>query len=469
MQRSTFLPVLASLLVVGCRALDTSLSEPAESPPNFLLVVTDDQGWGELSRRGHPFVSTPELDRMAASGLALERFYAAAPVCSPTRASLLTGRHPCRTRTFAWGHDLPGDEVTIAEVLRDQGYATGHFGKWHLGSVRDDEPTSPGAQGFTQWASTPNFFDRDPLLSIQGEVEEHTGSGTDVVTERALGFIAEHGLRGRPFLAVIWYGDPHLPHAENPQDAAEFAHLSDERANYAAELKGIDRNVGRLRRALAKLGIERDTVVWFTSDNGPRAPGEARDATGGLRDDKGTLWEGGLRVPTIVEWPGRIEPGLVSTALSGTVDVAPTLAALAGAELGGELDGVDLSELLRAPAGWRRGAGLGFWMPGFQGRAQWAERILEAIRAGERHPSETPPDERLTTTERGHAAWVEDGWKLHRRGAGGDERFELYHLASDPAESRDLARAEPVRLEALARKLSRWQTAIVAEQRVGSN
>ena len=463
--RTCWLLSIAGLLA-GCSPFAGTPGDAA--PPNVLLIVTDDQGWGEVGARGHPHLRTPALDAMAQRGITLDRFYAAAPVCSPTRASLLTGRHPVRTRTLAWGHVLPGEEQTVAELLAARGYATGHFGKWHLGSVRAGEATSPGAQGFEEWASSPNFFDLDPRLSVNGRVVESRGEGSDVVTDRALEFVRAAVACGRPFFAVVSYGNPHLPHVALDDDLAAQSHAPADARSYYAEIEAVDRNVGRLRDALEELGVARDTLTWFTSDNGPLAPGSAEaHETAGLRGRKGSLWEGGVRVPCLITMPGVVAAGSRSSAVAGTVDVLPTLLDLAGAAPpAATLDGISLAPVLRGEPR-ARPRGLGFWTPPAKGRAQHAERILAAQLAGERHPEETLPVVDLGFASQrpfpGHGVWIEGDWKLHAFPGEASVRFELYELAGDPAESVDVAARHPERVERMRAALDAWQRSIAGE------
>lgn len=445
------------------------------APPNFVLVLTDDLGWGEAGFRGHPWLETPELDAMAASAMELTRFYAASPVCSPTRASLLTGRHPLRSRVAAWGHDLPTEELTVAELLDAAGYRTGHFGKWHLGSVRAGEPTSPGGQGFDTWASTPNFFDLSPRFSVNGEVVSTEGEGSDRAVDFALEFIQECTAGDEPFLAVVWLGSPHDPHQATDaglRAVAERGQAPEDTWAYLAEIEAVDRNVGRLRSALLEHGIAEDTAVWFTSDNGPRAPGAAKDhATGGLRGQKGTLFEGGLRVPCLVEWPGTIAAGTHSDALSVTSDWLPTLLDWAGVELpeeAPELDGVSIAELLcegpSADEPWSRPGGMGFWTLPAPGRAQWAERILKAIEQGQVHPSESPITVDLELYRNEHAgaqaAWIEGPWKLQSQVTESGTQVQLFNLDSEPEELRDLQLEYPEVVLRLAAELSNWRDGV---------
>ncbi len=463
----------ALLSLAACNLTGAGSDAEPRRHPNFVLVLTDDQGWGEAGFRGHPWLRTPELDAMAAAGMELTRFYAAAPVCSPTRASLLTGRHPLRSRVLSWGHELPPEELTVAELLRDVGYRTGHFGKWHLGSVRAGEATSPGGQGFDTWASSPNFFDQSPRFSVGGEVVRTAGEGSDRTLDFALAFIAECAASDDPFLAVVWLGSPHDPHqATEAGEAAvaERGEAPEEAWAYLAEIEAVDRNVGRLRRALRDQGIADDTVVWFTSDNGPRAPKAAAElSTGGLRGQKGTLFEGGIRVPCLVEWPGRIACGSRSDDLSVSSDWLPTLLDWAGVGEPGDgpaRDGISLAGLLTGTASPDR-QGLGFWTLPAPGRGQWAERILQAIETGEVHPSESPVTFDLSVYTGapfgGTAAWQEGPWKLLRRTDESGERLDLFDLAQDPCETRNVAGEHPELTARLANSLERWQAEVAAD------
>ncbi|RMG23484.1 MAG: hypothetical protein D6730_14390 [Bacteroidetes bacterium] len=170
--------------LLGLLACDLLQCQPAEkqapgpSLPNIVLVMADDQGWGDMGYYGHEVLQTPFFDAMASEALRFDHFYAAAPVCSPTRGSVLTGRHPNRFGCFSWGHTLRPQEITLAEALKQQGYVTGHFGKWHLGSVRPGSPVNPGASGFDQWLSAPNFFDNNPILSRNGIAEQTQGESS---------------------------------------------------------------------------------------------------------------------------------------------------------------------------------------------------------------------------------------------------------------------------------------------------
>jgi arylsulfatase A-like enzyme len=200
--------------------------------PNIVLFMGDDHGWDEVGYNGHPYVKTPVLDEMAASGLRFDRFYAAHPTCSPTRGSFLTGRHPNRYGTFTPGWSLRPEEITIAHLLKDAGYATAHFGKWHVGPVKKESPTSPGAMGFDEWLSHDNFFEMDPVLSRNGEAPlKIEGEGSEVIIDETIKFIQKAKNQEKPFLAVVWFGSPHEPYSGLPEDLALYENLPDSLVN----------------------------------------------------------------------------------------------------------------------------------------------------------------------------------------------------------------------------------------------
>ena len=201
--------------------------------PNVVLVMADDQGWGQTGYYNHPVLKTPHLDAMAKAGLRFDRFYAGGPVCSPTRATVLTGRSHDRTGVFDHGFALRSQEKTLARALQRAGYATGHFGKWHLNGLRGpgvpilkDDTHGPGKVGFDVWLSVTNFFERDPLLSRMGKFEEHQGDSSEVVVDEALKFIGEQVQAKQPFFTVIWYGTPHSPWIASAEDKGPFAQLT---------------------------------------------------------------------------------------------------------------------------------------------------------------------------------------------------------------------------------------------------
>jgi arylsulfatase A-like enzyme len=460
--------LLLAATVVGQAA------EPAittASRPNIILCIADDQGWGDVAYNGHKVLKTPTLDSIAAAGLRFDRFYAAAPVCSPTRGSVLTGRHPNRFGCFSWGHTLRPQEVTLAEALKTAGYTTGHFGKWHLGGVNAESPVCPGAKGFDEWVSSPNFFDLNPRMSRKGRSIQTKGEGSQVIVDAALEFIQAAVGRKQPFLAVVWFGSPHNPYAALDEDRALYKDQPDLQQRYYGEITAMDRAVGHLRTELRRLGVADNTLLWYTSDNGATGPG----STGGLSGRKATLWEGGIRVPAIIEWPARIKSPMRTAVPCGTVDIYPTVLEAAGASVPHQppLDGISLVPLFdgRMQA---RANPLGFWDYPRPGRGVRSDKILEEMarqQAGETGP--VKPDagkqDEGAITERfsdavlpGHAAWIDNQYKLHRiADKAGQAKYALFDLAQDPTEKNDLGEGQPERLARMKSELEAWQKSVV--------
>ncbi|MBA7605726.1 hypothetical protein ES703_12860 [subsurface metagenome] len=451
--------------------------------PNIVLCMADDQGWGDMAYNGHPVLKTPNFDAMAASALRFDRFYAAAPVCSPTRGSVMTGRHPNRFGCFKWGHTLRPQEITIAEALKTAGYVTGHFGKWHLGSVRRGSPVNPGTSGFDEWFSAPNFFDNDPILSREGVAVQTQGESSMVTVDAALEFIRKHAGTSHPFLAVVWFGSPHGPHQAIEEDRALYADQQDKQQHFYGEITGMDRAFGKLRSELRILGIHENTILWYCSDNGG-LPGVG--ATGG-RGNKGKIYEGGLRVPAILEWPARIANPRTTKVPCNTSDIYPTLLEITGVRMmnppkaglieagaaGPPLDGISLVSLIDRKMK-TRPKPMGFWDHPTRGirtpSHEWMTELLEAQKAG-REPADTsrlrldageiakqyPED-----TFPGHAAWLDWPWKLHRiQSNTGSVKLELYNLAEDPGEQKDLVAQDTDRTNSMKSQLEAWLASVV--------
>lgn len=412
------MPFLHRKFTIGMAATVTLLlfqthsTASASERPNIVLVMTDDQGWGQTGYYNHPVLKTPRLDAMAAGGLRFDRFYAGAPVCSPTRACVLTGRANDRTGVYSHGYGLRRQEITLPAMLKEAGYVTGHFGKWHLNALRgpgvpilDSDDHNPGQFGFDAWLSVTNFFDRDPIMSRRGKFVEFTGDSSEIIVAEAGDFIARQTRSDQSFLAVIWFGTPHDPFRAAEADMAEFSELNPESQNHYGELVAMDRSIGALRKQLRELQIENETLVWFCSDNGGLSKIKP-DAVGGLRGSKGTIFEGGLRVPGIIEWPGRIEPR-VSNYPASVLDIVPTVLELTGiehAEPNRPADGVSLVQV-------------------FGEEPQRREKPIPFRQAGK-------------------GAWVDNDYKLLSTKLSSG-KFELYNLWSDPNETQDLAKKHP--------------------------
>ncbi len=456
---------------VGAGALLGAMADGAGEGrlPNIVLCMADDQGWGDMGYNGHPVLKTPNFDAAAASCLRFDRFYAAAPVCSPTRGSVMTGRHPNRFGCFKWGHTLRPQEITIAEALKAAGYVTGHFGKWHLGSVRKGSPVNPGASGFDEWFSSPNFFDNDPIMSREGVAVQTRGESSMVTVDAALEFIRKHARGPRPFLAVVWFGSPHGPH----RAAEEFRKLyarEGKKADFYGEITGMDAAFGKLRRELRKLGIHENTILWYCSDNGGLDP----KTTGG-RGKKGTIYEGGLRVPALLEWPAVIKKPRVTNVPCNTSDIYPTLLEVVGVKMPGQppLDGISLVPLVEGKMT-RRPSPIGFWSYPKGGISTPSSRWMAELLAAQKQGKEPPEDWRLRKDAGqikkkypedkfpGHSAWLDWPWKLHRiEGKAGAVKVELYDLAEDQRESKDVAQSNRERVKAMRRDLEHWLRSVV--------
>ena len=297
--------------------------------------MTDDQGWGQTGYYNHPVLKTPNLDSMAENGLRFDRFYAGAPQCSPTRASVLTGRNNDRTGVFYHGYALNKNEKTIAQELNKLGYSTGHFGKWHLNGVRgpgvpifEDDKYSPGEFGFDKWISVTNFFDVNPIMGDNGTITDFKGSSSEIIVNQALSFIKKNIDDDTPFFSVIWDGSPHDPFVASDEDKIGFESLDKNSSEHYGELVAFDRSIGHLRSKLKEMGVSKNTILWFCSDNGG-LKNIYPTTVGGLRGSKNTMWEGGLRVPAIIEWPETINPGITNYPVS-TMDIFPTLLEIVG-------------------------------------------------------------------------------------------------------------------------------------------
>jgi arylsulfatase A-like enzyme len=440
--------------------------------PNIVLVMADDQGWGDMAYNGHPRVKTPNFDRAAAAGLRFDRFYAAAPVCSPTRAGVMTGRHPNRMGVFKWGYPMRPQETTIAEALKGAGYATAHFGKWHLGSVRRQSDANPGVNGFDEWLSAPNYYDNDPILSHRGKAVAIKGESSVVAAEAALDWIGKKSKEDAPFFCVVWFGSPHAPHEALPEDQAHYDDMSAADQHFLGEVSGMDRAFGMIRDGLGSLGIRDNTLLWYTSDNGAlKKVGSA----GPFRGNKGQVYEGGLLVPTIIEWPAVVKQPSVTSMRCNSCDIYPTLLELTGAKVAGQapLDGVSLVSFITQGRE-NSGRAMGFWDYTIKGvstpAAAWMKELYEAQQRGEDLPPNAivPPAAKLpepkypTDTFPGHSAWVDGDWKLHRvQDKNGKVTWELYNLATDKSETTDVSASELGRVRRYRVQLERWLGSVV--------
>ena len=457
------------LLLILCWCSSTALPQAtlAGDRPNIVLVMADDQGWGDMAYYGHPHLKTPNFDAAAATGLRFDRFYAAAPVCSPTRASVMTGRHPNRMGVFKWGYPMRPQETTIAEALKMAGYSTAHFGKWHLGSVRKTSPANPGKNGFDYWLSAPNFYDNDAVLSQQGVAIQTKGESSVVAADASLNWMREQIKEDDPFLTVVWFGSPHSPHRAVAADRAHYRDHPEKLQHFYGEITGMDRAFGKIRDGLTELGIRDNTILWYCSDNGalPKV-----GSTGGHRGNKGKVYEGGLLVPAIMEWPARIKQPRITKLRCNTCDIYPTLLAITGAEVKNQapLDGISLTALIDGKSSPQQRS-MGFWDTTARGigtpSAAWMAELLAAQKQGKDLPphassqkaAELPQPAHSLSKFPGHAAWIAGDWKLHRITKGPQKvTWELYDLANDAKETIDLVNKEATRVKQMQKDLTAW-------------
>ena len=455
-ERGTRLAIVAAALLAmlglgGCTSEPDGEGEKAEPRWNILFVLADDLGWNQVGYHGTEFYETPNIDGIARDGMSFTDAYAAAAICSPTRASLMTGKFPARlhlTDFIAGGHFpyarlkvpewtkfLPLEEITIAEALKPAGYVSGHFGKWHLNKDKKYEPgrpMDPGSQGFDAvFTSVKPSSDADPTKDAH-HVEE--------ITEHALAFLEEN--RDLPFFAYVTHHVVHRPLHEHPELIAKYeakpgADQPENNPVMGAMVERMDTSTGRLLRKLDELGIAERTIVAFYSDNGGL---ESLQDQKPLRGGKAMLYEGGIRVPLAVRWPGVVAAGSQSSVPVSSIDFFPTLLEIAGIPLeAGDVDGESLVPLLKQSGSLQRDAL--YWHYPHYHHQDTNLAPSGAIRQG---------DFKLIE-------WFEQS-------AQGLERpVSLFNLADDIGEEHDLAEEMPEKAEEMLEKLRAWQEAVGAQ------
>jgi arylsulfatase A len=425
----------------------------AEDRPNIVLVLADDLGYGDLGCYGARDVRTPHLDRFAKEGLRFTSCYAGHANCSPSRTALLTGRTPTRVGIRNW---IPQDspvhlkrsELTIATLLKRAGYATCHVGKWHLnGQFNQPSQPQPGDHGFDHWFSTqnnalPSHKDPDNFVRNGRPVGKLEGYSAHLVIDEALDWLGKRN-KEKPFFLYVCFHEPHEPIASDGKYAKLYR--SDD-ASYSAHhgnITQMDDAFGRLTKAIDDEGQRKNTIVLFTSDNGPAiTPQHPHGSAGRLRDKKGSVYEGGIRVPGIMRWPGHAKPGSESDEPVGGVDFLPTVCAITGIDppRGRVLDGASILPVLEGKSV-TRSTPL-YW---HFNRAAGAPKV--ALRVGDWKI--------LATLDRSPARRTNDITEEEERDFKEAELsgFELYNLRHDVAESKDRAAEEPARLEELKKLL----------------
>ena len=489
---STFLRVLIHLmenapylkrlskwcLIIALSTLPTAMvvTQPNQTAnlPNIILIMCDDLGWGDVGFNGNQVVQTPNLDQLAQEGVILRRFYSAGAVCSPTRASCLTGRHPDRMGIFSANHGhMKSEEITLPELLQEEGYHTGHFGKWHLGTLttkirdanrgrpRDGTHYSiPTQHGYQQYLVTeskvpthdplikPDTFDaqrgeslrygwsalesdEDARLALsygthywKGEesIELHNvqGSNARILMDRVIPFVSAASASGAPFFASIWFHTPHLPLVTDREQRKRYQHLTHQEQLFYGAISAMDEQVGRLWTVLENLNEADNTLLWFCSDNGPevKTPG----SSGPFRGRKRDLYEGGIRVPAFCLWPAKLAGGSEVHAPLVTSDYLPTILKIINKKYPSNrpLDGMDIWSLITKETT-KRNRAIGF---SFRLKQSWVT-----------------DDHKLISLDKGRS-------------------FALYHITEDSAETLDLSNQFPQLQKALEHELSAWLTSL---------
>jgi len=435
-----------------CGLVVFSLSEGRTAEPsrtNFVIILCDDLGYGDLGCFGHPHIQTRHLDKLASEGWRLTDCYAAAPVCSPSRAGMLTGRIPNRMGIYDWIPErspmhLKSGEITIAALLKQVGYQTCHVGKWHCnGHFNSTEQPQPSDHGFDHWFSTQNNAapsHKNPVNFVRNgqQVGPLEGYSSQIIVDESIRWLGERD-KSRPFLLLVWLHSPHEPVATANPFVAPYASVAQtpQQAEYFGNVTQLDHEVGRLLKSLDDDHLAENTFVYFSSDNGPetlnRYKGSERSygSPNPLRGMKLHMYEGGIRVPGIIRWPGHTKPAQTVNEPVVSYDLLPTLCAISGAKPPADrpLDGTSLLPLFdrgtvtrTKPIYWQYDRAIG-----------GKNRV--AIRSGD--------------------------WKLL---ANDDlSTFELYNLQNDIAETQNLAASEPSRLSEMATQLRKLHSEVKAE------
>ena len=498
-------PVQTLFQTLCCTFLICSFNLQAEERPNIILIMCDDLGWGDVEFNGGRTIKTPHLAEMAANSLKFNRFYAQSPVCSPTRGSVITGRHPYRYGIYSANTGKMRDgEYTLFEALKSKGYATGHFGKWHMGTLTSkivdanrgrpgqtkhfsppwqhdvdvcfvteskvptfDPMWAPGGKenvgkknGVRKKASDKGATDKDKTKQkkkpkgdpdfrrksgngwypIEASAEKHfygthywigqdnfvdpgskelLGDDTTLIMDRAIPFIESNANSKTPFLAVVWFHAPHLPVVADKDRTGQYPDVKGFPANYYGCVTAIDDQIGRLRKKLRDLKIATNTLVTFCSDNGPEGNASSPGSAGPFSGRKRSLLEGGVRVPSLIEWPGNIRAATETDIPVCTVDYFPTIQAITGFEMPDKrpLDGIDL-------------------LPLFKGELKKRGKPLGFISASQ-------------------AALHEDNYKIYSKNNG--KTWSLFDLKQDPAEKNDLAEVHPEIVKSMSQGWNKWR------------
>ncbi len=427
--------------------------------PNIILCMADDLGWADPGFNGNKIIKTPQLDEMAKAGVRFTRFYSGGPVCSPTRGTCLTGRHYFRYGvTHANEGMLPKQEYTLATLLKPLGYRTGHFGKWHLGTlskdIKDGRRGGPGTKnymppwehGFDVSFSTEQAvplwdpMKDQPFVTKYWEgpgkyaTENVEGDDSRVMMDRVIPFIQSAAKAKQPFFAVVWFHAPHQPVKAGPKYRAMYSQYDEGQQHYFGCITALDEQVGRLRKELSQLGVAGNTMFWFASDNGPEGmtseQGTNRGVTGGMRGRKRSLFSGGVNVPALLEWPGHVAKGKTIEATCSTLDYVPTILQVTGAKMPGKprpLDGESL-------------------MPLLAGKVAARTKPVYFRYVEPKTPMHGSPT----------FAVLEGKYKFLTNLSENGEEDLLYDVETDRAETKNLLAAQPQRAQSMKKRLREW-------------
>ncbi len=427
-----------------------STAARADEPgrPNVIVFLADDLGAGDLGCYGHPKIRTPNLDAFAQQGVRLTQCDSASAVCSPSRSAILTGRTPHRNGVYTWiaqGSEvhLRASEITLPKLLGEAGYATCHVGKWHLnGKFNNPAQPQPNDHGYQHWMATQNNAGpshKNPANFVRnGEpVGKLDGFSAPIVVDEAIDWLSTKRDKAKPFFLAVWTHEPHLPIETDPQFQKPYEDMPEDFRQHHGNVTQLDHAFGKLMKALDEQKLAASTFVVFTADNGPEGDGlkgRSRGSTGGLRGRKRSMYEGGIRVPGIVRWPGHIGPGTTADAPVVGSDLFPTVLGICGVKPPGDrtIDGVDVLPVLTGRAATVRREVPQYWRLNM---APAKENLHMAMRVGD--------------------------WKLL---ASQDfAHFELYNLKADPRETTDLKAEEAGRFVAMRKGLEELNAEIERE------
>ena len=446
------------LLVFSFCVINLGLSLSAQTQPNVVILLADDLGYKDVGCYGGP-VKTPAIDQLAEVGVRFTDFYSGCAVCSPSRATLLTGRHHIRTGVYSWIHDegqnshLLLRERTIAEILKDRGYSTAHIGKWHLGlPTKNRSKPTPSHHGFDYWFTTwnnasPSHKNPNNFIRNGQAVGLLEGYSCQLVVDEAIDWLDNHRHPKAPFFLNLWFHEPHAPIAAPDKIVSTYGELKDRAAVYSGTIDNTDRAISRVVEKLNQMGVREDTLIIYASDNGSYRD----DRVGNLRGKKGSNWDGGIRVPGIFSWPAVIPKNRVEKNPAGLVDILPTLCGLLNLEVPQDrmIDGSDLSPLLKGkPESFKRHQPM-FWH-------LQKSRPIVAMRDGD-FSLVANPDYEISTSNMFQERWiptVKDG---------GYKDFQLFDLSKDPGQTQNISSDNPDLLKKLKAKLLEINQSVMAD------